>query len=201
MGLGKPGTRVQLALGHFPNGWRVDFRGYSDAPTATRAYSHGYRLSNGSLSQAYWLTVPKGAKAGYTYWIDAVHHNGSLVLEVPFQVSTLNASDTTVGAAQTIRLSGVVPVNRGHSKRVIVYKRFTAAGQPSYSGGTVQGQRVDARGLRLLGRQRLLCQVGDAAQDHLLHRMVPKRQCGTLGRLDLGAQGDPALSSQDHHPA
>ena len=131
---GKPGSAAKFYFRYFPAGWINDLSGY-DYDSGKASLWHSSWKSPGKSAVARTLTVPSGAKPGHTYMFVASHRNGVLYLKYPFQVCTLNASDTTPRPGQTVRLYGVVPVNPGHSKRVIIYKRYASAGQPQYYGG------------------------------------------------------------------
>jgi hypothetical protein len=133
---GKPGSAVKFFFKYFPAGWINDLYGY-DYDTGKPSLWHSSWKSPGKSAYAKTLTVPSGAKPGHTYAFKALHRQGALDLDYTFQVCTLNASDTTPSGHQSIRLSGVVPINGSNAKRVIIYKRYTSAGQPQYYGGPV----------------------------------------------------------------
>jgi hypothetical protein len=131
---GKPSSAVKLYFKYFPAGWVNDLSGY-DADTGKASIWKSSWTSPSKSAASKTLTVPSGAKPGHTYVFTASHRTGPLWLEYPFQVCTLNASDTTPRAGQSIRLSGIVPINGNNPKRVIIYRRSTSAGQPQYFGG------------------------------------------------------------------
>jgi hypothetical protein len=130
---GKPGSTFKLFFKYFPAAWVNRLSGCDYETGKASAWSVNW-TSPGKSAVAKTLKVPTSATPGHTYVFKAQHTSGPLSLEYPYQVCTLDASDTTVTANQKIRLSGVVPVEPGHTKKVHIYKRATAAGQPEYYG-------------------------------------------------------------------
>lgn len=131
---GKPGSKEKLLFQDFPAGWVNTLSGF-DWDTGKASAWRATWTSSGVGTATKTVTVPATAKPGHTYAFDVSHTTGLLDLVEGYQVCTLNASDATPKKGQTIRLSGVVPVQTGHSKRITIYKRGTAAGQPLVPGG------------------------------------------------------------------
>ncbi len=154
---GKPGTVVKVRHENYPAGWTLDYSGYADSPTGKPFKSYGSLATTGASPFSKGLTIPATAPAGYWYVVNATHREGPLSLDTPFQVCTLKASKSAIRKGASIRLSGVIPTEGhwgsqpGKSKYVTIYKRTTAAGQPTVLDPTKKGwtrvARVKANGL------------------------------------------------------
>ena len=131
---GKPGTRVSLGLQNYGIDWPVYLVGYSEFGVIEYEFG-GVTVT--SQSQTVTGLSVRGAMAGYWYFFGTLHSPDGLYLESPFQVCTLKSSVAKARRGVPFRLSGVVPVqghtpgHAGVAKSVTLYKRFTAAGQPS----------------------------------------------------------------------
>jgi hypothetical protein len=132
---GKPGSKDRLHLGGYPAGWVNDLSGYN-ADTGRPSSLASTWTSTGAQGSRV-ITVPTSVKPGQTYVVDVQHDGGLLDLQEAYQVCSLNASSAAIHKGQTVRLSGVVPAV-GHSKRLVVYKRTSSAGQPSVAGGAAR---------------------------------------------------------------
>jgi hypothetical protein len=160
---GKPGTAARFWLRRFPAGWKNAVTGYSEYPPTYAPKTHLSWTSTGAEDQFPKRTVPKDARPGYAYWFRFQHSNGlaQLRLEAPFQVCTLKASDASIRAGQSIRLSGVIPTQDhwgatpGKVKTVVVYKRTKSAGPPTVWDATRKGwTKVGSRQASGLGKYR-----------------------------------------------
>lgn len=140
-GSGKPGSTARLWIENYPAGWLNYLYGMSDDPQSSGYKTFGTWTSGGTSARSKALTIPAKAKPGYSYYLWLAHDSGPLTLATTYQVCTLNASKTTIRKGGSVKLSGIVPTEghwgskAGKSKKVIVYKRTKAAGQPAKKGG------------------------------------------------------------------
>ena len=142
---GAPGTKARLTLQQFGKGFRSQLVGYEGYPADAPVRSLGAHTSMGGRNESKTITIPKSAAPGYWYVVGLQNLDGVLYLETPFQVCTLKPSAASVRRGQTVRLSGVVPV-QGHEgskpgvrKQVALYQRASAAGQPTVWDATKKG--------------------------------------------------------------
>jgi hypothetical protein len=136
---GKPGSAARISFRNFPAGWVNAMYGASDGGGPVRTYSD-WVSPGGTGWTTRTFTVPATAVPGFDYTVYASHATGPLTLSEPFQVCTFKPSRTRVSRTGTVRFSGRVPFDAGHSKRLTIYRRTTAAGQPPKAGGsTVRG--------------------------------------------------------------
>jgi hypothetical protein len=150
---GKPGSVFKVKFNNFPAGWVNRLTGDDTATPKAADKSFGSWTSAGRSSQTKTLTIPKTATPGYTYRVVAQHTNGAhadrdLTLSEPFQVCTLNPNRPFTRPPYDLYFTGRVP-NDGHSKRVMLYRRYTAGGQPPYVGGF-----LEAKGWKRIGSWR-----------------------------------------------
>jgi hypothetical protein len=139
---GKPGSVFRVKFNNFPAGWMNRLTGDDTATPKAADKSFGSWTSVSRSSQTRTLTVPRTATPGFTYRIVAQHTNGArgdrdLTLSEPFQVCTLNPNRPFTRPPYDLYFTGRVP-NDGHRKRVMLYRRYTGGGQPSYAGGFLE---------------------------------------------------------------
>lgn len=149
---GRPGATVSLALNNWPKNTRIGFSGYPMAPAGpAKTWSPTTASGKATISRA--LVLPASAPPGYAYTILVSNQRAGshLELNLTFQVASLVSSRASVAHGQSLRLSGRVPTQGhwgddtpGKAKLVTLYKRTTAAGQPTQwdarrNGWTVVG--------------------------------------------------------------
>lgn len=132
---GKPGSTTKLWFNGFPAGWVNALSGYSEAGGAQPVTFWSDWASPGPGWVGRTLTIPKTAKPGFRYNFYAEHTVGPLRLREPYQVCTFTPSRAVVGRTGGVRFSGRVPFAAGHTKRLLIYRRTTSAGQPAVKGG------------------------------------------------------------------
>lgn len=133
---GKPGSIAKISFQNFPAGWSSVTYGMSQKPSTPAFKSYNTWTSAGGASPVLRsLAIPKTAPPGFTYDIYAQHSDGPLLLWEPFQVCTFTPSRTAVSSSGYVRFSGRVPFKKGSTKRVLVYRRTSSAGQPAKAGG------------------------------------------------------------------
>ncbi len=150
---GKPGSVFKVKFNNFPAGWANRLTGDDTATAAAVDKSFGSWTSAGRSSQTKALTIPRTATPGFTYRIVAQHTNGAhgdrdLTLAEPFQVCTLNPNRPFTRPPTDLYFTGRVPTD-GKGKRVMLYRRYTSAGQPPYAGGF-----LEAKGWKRIGSWR-----------------------------------------------
>lgn len=147
---GKPGGTVELHYSGWPAGTVARFLGVPTYPsTATPTTFGGKQLVSAGRGEAVTkVTVPSSATPGYTYIVEMYRPEDPVWIDLAvfFQVSTLNASRTSVRSGGAVKLSGVVPVSGhvgttpGAPVTVTVYRRTTApSGQPPVWDATTRG--------------------------------------------------------------
>jgi hypothetical protein len=132
---GAPGTKVRLEVDNWVAPMTARFSFTSENPDdAQGTYPWATPFSaNASSARVVALTIPKKVTAGFGV---RVHMTGTddgtslLDLYDRFQVCTLIAGKTAIASGAAVRLSGVVPAN-GLPKKVILYSRTKASGQPT----------------------------------------------------------------------
>jgi hypothetical protein len=151
---GKPGTVLRLALQDFRAGMELTFEGSID-PDLHTTWNHKSYTTTGPEEQTVSLTVPKKAAPGRAFMVRVQEVTalpvGYLFFYVSFQVCTLKASDTSMHRGTAVKLSGVVPVagntepGKGTPRYVWIFKRTSAAAQPTVWDATQQGWRLVER--------------------------------------------------------
>jgi len=142
---GKPGSKVTLSFANFPAGWTSSLLGYSAWPVTAPVKSLGTHTGVDPSNERVTVTVPPTATPGYFYVIEAQHQQGPLALSYPFQVCTLKSSAASIRRGASVRLTGTVPTQDhegsqpGKHKRVFIFKRTTAAGQPTVGDPRTKG--------------------------------------------------------------
>ena len=137
---GKPGSAFKVTFSGFPTGWVNGLTGDDTGTYAPVDRSFGTWTSAGTSARSKSFTIPKTATPGFTYNVVARHTNGpaaqgeSLVLSEPFQVCTLLPNRPFTRPPTDLTFTGRVPTD-GRRKRVMLYQRFTPAGQPPLAGG------------------------------------------------------------------
>jgi hypothetical protein len=137
---GKPGSVLELRYSGWPAGTVARFLGAPTYPeSATPTSFGGKQLVSAGPSQAVTkVTVPTTAKPGYIYVVEMYRPQDPVWIDLAvfFQVSTLNASKTSVRSGGAVKLSGVVPVSGhigatpGAPVTVTIYRRTTSATSP-----------------------------------------------------------------------
>lgn len=136
---GAPGSRIAVAFSNWPAGYQLEFSGVADAPDAVTQTWPSFTTA-GRLQFLRTVRIPKNAPAGYAYEIHVrrLDHSSHLDLELHYQVATLQTSRRTSKARRAITLSGVIPTEghwgdrKGKAKSVTLYRRTSAAGQPTH---------------------------------------------------------------------
>lgn len=133
---GKPGSPVKIGHYSYPGAWTLDYAGFSDSPTAPTFRTLGSLITTGTSTFTKSVTIPTRAPAGYFYYLEAMHREGTLALAAPFQVCTLKSSKGSVRRGGAVRLSGIVPtIGRlipevGGRKTVTLYRRTRSVSAP-----------------------------------------------------------------------
>jgi hypothetical protein len=132
---GAPGTTVTLEVDNWVAPMTARFSFTSQDPNDPRGtYPWATPFTGNTSSQrTVALTIPKKVKAGFDLHIHMAGTDASsalLDLYDHFQVCTLTASKAAVARGASVRLSGVVPTS-GSSKKVVLYGRAKASGQPT----------------------------------------------------------------------
>jgi hypothetical protein len=132
---GAPGTKVTLEVDNWTAPMTAGFSFTSEDPKDTQGTYPWAATFTGtaSVQRTFGVTIPKRLKPGFGV---RVHMAGTdistshLDLYDRFQVCTLIASKSSIAKGPSVRLSGVIPAN-GSAKKVVLYSRTKASGQPS----------------------------------------------------------------------
>lgn len=139
---GAPGTTVTLKWRKWPVRTDISFMGYSEWPLkyTPTTWRDKWITSRDLGVHATTVRIPGNATPGYNFDVELYRSSfdSSLNLVYPFQVCTLEPSQSRVSRCGSVQFTGVVPVaghwdgTMGTPKNVTVYRRTTKpAGQPT----------------------------------------------------------------------